>query len=316
MSDASNLPFSSYLSYSELTTFSKRARARTRFRRRPRVTRSCHTSHSNPRLNVASAEVLNEIRGSELLWSSKCPYCEGRLQKHSFPDTSKFAAAQCKSCNWWILKKYLSAHSTSFGGSGPCGIGPRYRFTSSTVKHRFHEAIVHAFDVSTITGPVWKLRREIHRRKLDLRAISPTQLEIVVGSVLRDYLDCTVRHVGGPGDQGIDLLLVQGKNTHAVQVKRRLTSEKAEGVSVVRNLLGSLVLSNLDRGIVVSTAPRFSKAAELAASCTAFKISLYDHDMLLDLFDLMSPPDPPWLAVRDKSLRRAVLGKDAEDFFS
>src|SRR5207248_1865634 len=106
--------------------------------------------------------------------------------------------------------------------------------------------------------PVLKLRQEIQRRELDLRSISPKELEIVAGSVLRDYLDCTVRHVGGPGDQGIDLLLVQGKKTHAVQVKRRLSAEKSEGVAVVRSLLGSLVLSKLNRGIVVSTAPRFS----------------------------------------------------------
>lgn len=187
-----------------------------------------------------------------------------------------------------------------------CGRRPR---SWSLVKNRFHEAIVHSFDISLINRPVLKLRRELQKREVDLRSISPKELEIVVGSVLRDYLNCTVRHVGGPGDEGIDLLLVQGKCTQAVQVKRRLSSEKAEGVSVVRNLLGSLVLNNLDRGIVVSTAPRFSMAAELAATRTAFKISLYDYDMLSELLDLTSPPDPPWQSVLRRSSSKKQINE-------
>jgi len=261
------------------------------------------TANVSPNVKVEKAEFLNELSGSALLWLQNCPYCKGLLKAYDFSDAPNMAATRCEECNWWILRKHLWRRAGRVLGSGPCGL---YGSTSwSLVKNRIHESIVHSFDVSLVECPVLKLREHIHKRELDLRSLSPKELEVVVGSVLRDHMDCKVRHVGGPGDEGIDLLLVQGKSTYAVQVKRRINAKKAEGVTVIRDLLGSLVLGKLKRGIVVSTAPRFSTAAEHATARTVFKISLYDYDSLIELVDLHSPPDPPWQFLLRKSLLKA-----------
>ncbi len=299
------LPFSKHLTYFEEIHSSRRSRRRNRLRRFRDHFGNNHSYREcfSPNVKVEKAEILNELSGSALLRLQNCPYCRGLLEAHDFSGTSSMAATRCKQCNWWVLRKHLWRRAGRVLGSGPCGL---YGSTSwSLVKNRIHEGIVHSFDVSLLERPVLKLREHIHKRELDLRSISPKELEVVVGSVLRDHLDCRVRHVGGPGDEGIDLLLVQGKTTYAVQVKRRMNTKKAEGVAVVRDLLGSLVLGKLKRGIVVSTAQRFSTAAEHAAARTAFKISLFDYDMLMELVDLTSSPDPPWQFLLKKSLRKS-----------
>ena len=158
---------------------------------------------------------------------------------------------------------------------------------------------MYAFDTSNTDEPITVLRQAISNKKINLHDISPKDLEIIVGSVFRDFFHCNVKHIGGPNDGGIDLLLLEADAPVAIQVKRRKNAKASESVSVVRELLGSMIVKAIPRGIVVSTAAKFSKPAQNEASSSGvarsgMSIDLYSFDRIYDILKLTSPPDKPW----------------------
>jgi HJR/Mrr/RecB family endonuclease len=117
--------------------------------------------------------------------------------------------------------------------------------------------------------------------------------------VFRDYLGYSVKHVGGPGDQGVDLLLSESESPIAIQVKRRMHAKPAELVRVVRDLIGSMILGGILRGIVVSTAENFSKPAKDAVQSVSLErnkleLELVGYNELIDRVRVVSIPERPW----------------------
>jgi hypothetical protein len=127
-------------------------------------------------------------------------------------------------------------------------------------------------------------------------------LERLVQSVYRDvYADCDVFHVGGPGDGGFDVLMIRREDpgeSYLIQVKRRSSASSVEGVSVVRDLVGAMILEGATRGIVVSTADRFSGPARQAADKAARRrryVELHDRHRFGELTHLTTKkPGRPW----------------------
>ena len=65
--------------------------------------------------------------------------------------------------------------------------------------------------------------------------------------------------------------------------KKRLIINSSEGVTTIRNLLGTLVLENKTQGIIVSTADHFTLRAQQAAEKSkqkGFHIELIDRGIL------------------------------------
>src|SRR5262249_39452764 len=126
-----------------------------------------------------------------------------------------------------------------------------------------------------------------------LYEMEPYEFESFVGNVLRELYDCTVLHVGMAGDGGIDLILVDSEMGQIpVQVKRRGRGGKVEGVAVVREMRGAMVLKNHSDGMIVTTADRFSVAARDAAEpkpghLVPQNINLVDCRRLLDIMGLV-----------------------------
>ena len=120
-----------------------------------------------------------------------------------------------------------------------------------------------------------------------------------MGKVFAEFMDCEVIHLGGPNDNGIDLLLVRGSHEYAVQVKRRAT-EKSEAVSGIREFLGAMLLRGSPNGFFVSTAPRFSRQAQTAAKRARDQhlvefIELVDASRLTSVCQLTARAlEPPW----------------------
>jgi restriction system protein len=54
-----------------------------------------------------------------------------------------------------------------------------------------------------------------------------------VASVFSEFMDCEAIHVGGPNDQGIEVILVQGERHYVVQVKRRQLADAVESVKSI-----------------------------------------------------------------------------------
>lgn len=95
------------------------------------------------------------------------------------------------------------------------------------------------------------------------------------------------------------LLIDAEKEKWLIQVKRRGSQRNTEGVGTIRDILGAMVVENALKGIVVSTAERFSQDAIQAAN--AAKAGQYRMIVRLvdrGIFDKMLDPilpDRPWL---------------------
>ncbi|MEV4843944.1 restriction endonuclease [Micromonospora matsumotoense] len=191
------------------------------------------------------------------------------------------------------------------------------------MRNQIWEAAVHAFDYASAEPPITKLRKLINNGRVDLRSISPRQLEQLVTSVFRDYYGCKAAHVGASRDGGIDVLLLDSDQPLAIQVKRRSTPE-TEGPAVIRELVGALACRGLRRGAFVTTAETFSRQARETASAEpltrdGYEIDLYTYDALRSVIDLTSCPQRPWidlvfdhyLSPEDVALKRAreAVGK-------
>jgi ferritin-like protein len=189
---------------------------------------------------------------------------------------------QCPRCAWWTAYYY---HFASLTGK-------------TLIEEEVCKGIVYEFDIQPMAEPLTVLRRLIAERQMSLRDLTPRQLERLVGSVFRDFMQCQVTHIGGPGDHGVDLLLVHGAQRAIVQVKRRKRQGLKEGVGTVRDLLGALLLSECKTALLVSTADDFSCAAKDAVSVArelcAVDIELYDQQRLREVLELTQPPSRPW----------------------
>ncbi len=157
--------------------------------------------------------------------------------------------------------------------------------------------------------PIYDLRRHLRIHNIDLANVNPTIFEKLMGDCIRSaFGPCEVIHVGGTADGGIDLKLVQNdKTTFLVQVKRRSNLSRHEGVQVVRELNGVLFREGAAKGMVITTAAGFTKAAlEETKVKTPTKVQ-YDMRLLAfnDIVEMLNLPSPdpyePWQGYRRSS---------------
>ena len=269
------------------------------------------TEHLDPpSLRNVWGEIVNLPFAGKPEVESKCHHCQFVLGRFREFDEKRSEGGQvlgrlrlyhtavawkCPRCGWWLL----SLHQSLRYSDG---------MNSADIKgtDKFYEGAIYVFDITNVNTPITALRHEIANRNIDLCNISPRDLEILTGSVLRDYLQCKVQHIGGPNDQGIDLLLAEGDTPIIVQVKRRERPDRAEAVSVVRELLGTMVLHGINKGIVVSTVSHFSsqskRAVLQARERLGFEIDLYNQDRLLEVLRVTEPPEKPWLPFIPKDM--------------
>src|SRR5262245_8006496 len=143
--------------------------------------------------------------GGEIQFPAECKYCTGSLIQerdnlpcgsHRWYHRTGFAVAvTCESCGWWKLCKYRR-------GEMDDPFEPVMAVTAY-----FFEGIVYDFQNEPSARSVEVIRRQLARKQVDLTTITPRDLELVVGAVLRDFHGSVVHHVGGPGDGGLDLLV-------------------------------------------------------------------------------------------------------------
>jgi hypothetical protein len=140
--------------------------------------------------------------------------------------------------------------------------------------------------------------------------MDPHLFERFVGSILSDFFQCEVRWVGRSGDDGIDLLAIISDQPTMVQVKRRATSAASEGVDVVKLIFASSFGKRARRGMVVTTAKRFSRAAQKWATSEAlrdanFQMQLIDFHSLASMVEAVANSQElePWQQAQ-RSFRR------------
>ena len=141
----------------------------------------------------------------------------------------------------------------------------------------------------------------IRRDTSHLHFVDPKRLEKFVADVFRaNYTDAEVIHIGKPNDGGVDVLLIDAeKKQWLIQVKRRGVKRQSEEVRTIRDMLGAMIVEGVYRGIIVSTAPRFSRWAKQAATKAEdgrqrMTLRLVDRGVLNRMLDPILP-DRPWL---------------------
>jgi len=237
-----------------------------------------------------SEEVRRAYEDHLLRRNMKCPYCDGVLKevlKDHYPgwgddnDTRDSIIDACDGCGWWreavIFGKYHSPYN-------------RLPFVDAYNNPHTRTILVPLLD-------------EIRRYPSILYSMNPKELELATASVLRGIFDCDVQHVGKSGDGGIDIVVLRSYDDPiVVQVKRRADHNAVEGVCVIRELRGAMVLANSSDGIFVTTADHYSPAAveasgRIESTSTIQRIRLIDCQAFMDLLRVVLPIDldvPPW----------------------
>ncbi|MRG48657.1 hypothetical protein GFS24_26315 [Chitinophaga sp. SYP-B3965] len=177
--------------------------------------------------------------------SAKCPCCGGSFRsKQIGSDMTEDCMVlwvqqlyECKECGFW--KRHMQDHAGSQDYVLP-----------------FTQALPSAKSVS-----LSHLAKEIESKKESLYSMSPYKFEQFIGSILGDFYDCEVNYIGQTNDDGIDLILLMSEEPTLVQVKRRASPLTTEGVNVVKHFFASMYGTNASKGILVSTAQKFSKTA-------------------------------------------------------
>jgi len=135
----------------------------------------------------------------------------------------------------------------------------------------------------------------LRRSPRDMASLSPKRAEQFIADLLARVLDCEVRHVGQPADGGVDAYVVRSDVIRSVvQVKWHQRTDKAESVSVVRAVAGTLLAQGIPDGIVVSNRTHFSSTAQRTAkqvsahsvdSLGRLRLQLADYHLIVDMLD-------------------------------
>ena len=235
-------------------------------------------------------EIIGEIPLQNLTY---CAYCSTkllRIEEDIFQESSHrdYCLWYCQKCRFWQARVY----SDPFLRCMP----PPENWVYISKLREFKGCLPECCDA--------ELAAYIRRNPDVLHSYPPTRFEKLVADVFRaNYVNAEVLHVGGPNDGGIDVKLIEADGEQwLIQVKRRESHKKAERVSTIRDMLGAMVVEGALQGVVISTAPRFSREAQQAATIAGKRgmtVRLVDRGIFEKMLDPILP-DRPWLQPIDQ----------------
>ena len=228
-----------------------------------------------------------------------CQYCgNSTTPTHLDPDTESLTepitvAWVCRNCGYWHVNH------------------------SSMIDDYEVVPYVSDFDPSLHTPALSSLAKDIAANQQSVSEMEPRTFEILVGSILTEFFNCDVKHVGRSHDGGVDLIVVAADEPILVQVKRRSRPHAVEGLEVVKNMFASLFSQRAQHGMVVTSAERFTAGAMAwarhpALSENQFTIDLLDMDSLLSMIRAYNTGETPgWESWRETSFGNRRSGGEA-----
>ncbi len=183
-------------------------------------------------------------------------------------------------------------------------------------------AVQNMFPIDIPGPPMAELIEYTRRHPHKVGNLHPKGFEKIVAECFRaNWNPVEVIHVGGPNDDGIDLSLVKSDSIRwLIQYKCRESAAGVEGVSTVRELLGTLLSEGDLRGIVVSSNDHFSYHARRLAKKpnlieSGYEVELFDYGILKEL--LIGTGLAPEIKVRPtKNSAEISLNGPWQSFFS
>jgi hypothetical protein len=196
----------------------------------------------------------------------------------------QYVAARCPECGWWALR-YEEA--------------PGLEDIDSYFNYAY--GILREFDPFALDAPMSAAREFLARHPKHLARFDPYRFEDLMLACLRDaHPDAEIVKLGGRRDGGIDLKLAL-TDTGPVLIQLKLRTRdftSPEGVDVVRSLHGVMLREQIFRGMIISTAPRFTADAHKEAQAVERHLEGYSMDLLplADVIDLLQlKREPPTL---------------------
>ena len=202
----------------------------------------------------------------------------------------------CDKCGWWEVKHKIYNHLSS------------HAYESKTETYGGTKKV---FSNPEKMDAITEIECLLRLGDKQLNSINPILFEKSLASVFSNYYMADVKHIGGPGDNGIDLYCIIGEETFLIQVKRR-SNGKAEAVSVIRDLIGAYALASntistsRHSAHLITSAPHFSKNATQSSQSESlskfdFSIGIHAYKELLEIFGFASGSiDDPWNYLRLK----------------
>ncbi len=204
-----------------------------------------------------------------------CPYCLNELKQVDYRASNDMTRTMswydvCSDCGYW-----------------------RDRVSDQVFADRVNFPVAASFNQEKNIANISHLGRELLKSPDKVYSTDPRKFEILIGSILSDFLDCDVYHVGGTADGGIDLIAIITDHPCLVQVKRRGQTGAVEGIDTVKLLFASALTKGADSGMVVTSATSFSKpskkwANELKFLDTPFKMELRSLNNIFDMVNAIS----------------------------
>ncbi|HFQ5215840.1 TPA: restriction endonuclease [Vibrio vulnificus] len=241
--------------------------------------------------------------------SGLCPICvcETSIYQHIPEDQAPpepyehYAIMQpvmlvCGHCGWWQSKAICVTRSHPSL--------PKFKGGSSEWAYSYHP-VIEQVDITSNKVAIADMRQHLLKNWEDRKLISAGKAESLVKSLLKEHLKCDVfsstANVNKP-DGGIDLFVAHenGEVKAAVQVKRRITKD-VEPVTEVRNFVGALAIENIQKGIFVTTAERYSSVARDVPEKlnNRLELELISGNELFDILKCFTKPDdliiPPYV---------------------
>jgi hypothetical protein len=244
-------------------------------------------SYQSSRASTWSVDVVKDYVDVQLGPRARlCRFC-GAFTPLFLDRECRAARALCDKCGYWMVIEMPDLGGWHSYRPTPCTVG-----------------VVRKYSISALDAPLHDLQRFLRTHPEHLAHVNPVAFEELIAACMRAaFRPCNIVRVGGTGDGGIDLLFVKPDAGHyLVQVKRRGNIERNEGVEVVRTLNGVLFREGVAKGMVVSTAKAFTRAAEKETQVRTggleYEMRLYGFSDIVSWLELdFTEPYQPWSRV-------------------
>lgn len=223
---------------------------------------------------------------------ASCPHCSSALvkltrcfsgDKYHWRD---FNFGWCRHCAFWFYK------CNEEEGENP--------ESSETLRTTGAISRLRTFSPVMPEGCASELAQHFRRNEKLYTHIDAYAFERFVADVWRaNYSVAEVHHIGKSHDRGFDVYYVDSeKRDWMIQVKRRESLNRSEGVDTIFAMAGALLCAGQPRGIVVTTASHFTACAIKNAKVNAPEnggkvIELVDRNALDRMLTPLLP-DKPW----------------------
>lgn len=231
---------------------------------------------------------------------ARCRFCSSEMNDRT-DKKNEFFLELCKLCGFWRV-----VNLRGLGG---------FRNGEPQAARR---GVAKFYDIGALDVPVADLRRFLIKHPHHISNVNPYAFEELVADCMRSaFTNCDIIKVGGRKDRGIDLIIISTSGEkYLAQIKRRSNINKSESVHVVRQLNGVLFRENVAKGLVVTTARKYTADATKETWVTTphgeegawQSIELYGFEDIVKWLDL--PPcedDEPWSSFTEGKVLSELL---------